>query len=69
MDKKIAINGSKYGKARTLRLRALVFSASFGEPGGTRTRDPLIKSQMLYLLSYRPVRLPPQELTFHHTTR
>ena len=25
-----------------------------GEPGGTRTRDPLIKSQMLYRLSYRP---------------
>ncbi len=25
-----------------------------GEPGGTRTRDPLIKSQMLYQLSYRP---------------
>src|SRR5215470_8188913 len=27
---------------------------NFGEPGGTRTRDPLIKSQMLYQLSYRP---------------
>ena len=27
----------------------------FGEPGGTRTRDPLIKSQMLYQLSYRPI--------------
>jgi hypothetical protein len=26
-----------------------------GEPGGTRTRDPLIKSQMLYQLSYRPL--------------
>ncbi len=25
-----------------------------GEPGGTRTRDHLIKSQMLYQLSYRP---------------
>ena len=31
-------------------------SATFhGEPGGTRTRDPLIKSQMLYQLSYRPI--------------
>jgi hypothetical protein len=28
-----------------------------GEPGGTRTRDPLIKSQMLYRLSYRPLRV------------
>ena len=25
-----------------------------GEPGGDRTRDHLIKSQMLYQLSYRP---------------
>jgi hypothetical protein len=24
-----------------------------GDPGGARTRDPLIKSQMLYQLSYR----------------
>jgi hypothetical protein len=24
-----------------------------GEPGGTRTRDPLLKRQMLYRLSYR----------------
>ena len=31
--------------------RSLLF---YGEPGGTRTRDPLIKSQMLYQLSYRP---------------
>src|SRR5690348_2237836 len=27
---------------------------NFGEPGGTRTRDPLLKRQMLYRLSYRP---------------
>jgi hypothetical protein len=27
-----------------------------GEPGGTRTRDPVIKSHMLYQLSYRPSR-------------
>jgi hypothetical protein len=25
-----------------------------GEPAGARTLDPLIKSQMLYRLSYRP---------------
>jgi hypothetical protein len=25
---------------------------SAGEPGGIRTRDPLIKSQVLYRLSY-----------------
>ena len=28
---------------------------STGEPGGIRTHDPLIKSQMLYRLSYEPV--------------
>jgi hypothetical protein len=27
-------------------------SRIFGEPGGIRTRDPLIKSQVLYRLSY-----------------
>ncbi len=26
---------------------------SVGDPGGARTHDPLIKSQMLYQLSYR----------------
>ena len=25
-----------------------------GEPGGTRTRDPVLKRHMLYRLSYRP---------------
>ena len=36
--------------------KAFLLSLRFqnGEPGGTRTRDPLIKSQMLYQLSYRP---------------
>ena len=28
---------------------------NLGEPGGTRTRDPLLKRQMLYRLSYRPI--------------
>lgn len=31
----------------------LVFSES-GEPSRTRTCDPLVKSQLLYQLSYRP---------------
>jgi hypothetical protein len=26
----------------------------FGEPGGIRTRGPMLKRHMLYLLSYRP---------------
>jgi hypothetical protein len=30
------------------------YERNFGEPGGTRTRDPLLKRQMLYRLSYRP---------------
>lgn len=32
----------------------MVCRAYNGEPAGARTRDPLIKSQMLYQLSYRP---------------
>src|ERR1051326_2138635 len=32
----------------------MILKDLFGEPGGTRTRDPLLKRQMLYRLSYRP---------------
>ena len=40
----------RYKKKKDLhRCRSFIF----GEPGGARTRDPLIKSQMLYRLSYR----------------
>ena len=28
--------------------------SELGEPGGTRTRDPVLKRHMLYHLSYRP---------------
>ena len=35
---------------------AFVFAGFVGEPGGTRTRDPVIKSHMLYHLSYRLAR-------------
>jgi hypothetical protein len=34
-----------------------------GEPGGTRTRDPVIKSHMLYQLSYRPSEGNRQDLS------
>ena len=37
-----------------------------GDPGGTRTRDPRIKSAMLYRLSYRVVLLP---MCYHETRR
>ena len=30
----------------------MTFSACGGDPGGARTLDPLIKSQLLYQLSY-----------------
>src|ERR1035441_2601425 len=42
------------------RIWALVYKPSswlrfrIGEPGGTRTRDPVLKRHMLYHLSYRP---------------
>ena len=32
----------------------LILKDLFGEPGGTRTRDPVLKRHMLYHLSYRP---------------
>ena len=43
-------------KVRPLGAPYQQVSERTGEPGGTRTRDHLIKSQMLYQLSYRPVR-------------
>ena len=47
--------GSMAGRpAEAFRCRA-DSKGSSGEPGGTRTRDPLLKRQMLYLLSYWPV--------------
>ncbi len=35
-----------------------------GEPGGTRTRDPVLKRHMLYHLSYRPNTMKPNDLYF-----
>ena len=35
-------------------LAAIVIDSKTGEPGGTRTRDPVLKRHMLYHLSYRP---------------
>ncbi len=34
-----------------------------GEPGGARTRDHMIKSHVLYQLSYRPIRCLRYRLT------
>ena len=41
----------------SLIFRLLFGIFSNGEPGGTRTRDPLLKRQMLCQLSYRPMYL------------
>jgi hypothetical protein len=38
---------------RPTRDNALFGTAIYGEPAGIRTRDLLIKSQLLYRLSYR----------------
>src|ERR1022692_1016169 len=35
----------------------LILKTLFGEPGGTRTRDPVLKRHLLYHLSYRPTLL------------
>ena len=32
--------------------KSLIIIVLYGEPGGARIRDPVIKSHMLYLLSY-----------------
>ena len=37
-------------KSQTAHYKS--FGFPFGDPGGTRTHDPLIKSQLLYQLSY-----------------
>ena len=34
------------------RINVLILKQSFGERGGTRTLDPMIKSHVLYRLSY-----------------
>ncbi len=43
------------GELRALTSEIVVENkGNFGEPGGTRTRDPMLKRHMLYRLSYRP---------------
>src|ERR1035441_5221884 len=52
------------------RIWALVYKPSSwlrfrtGEPGGTRTRDPVLKRHMLYHLSYRPISMKLKRLCF-----
>src|ERR1039457_5477099 len=48
-DGSVSMEGMSMEEAKALNGESLI-----GEPGGTRTRDPLIKRQMLYRLSYRP---------------
>jgi hypothetical protein len=48
--------GKRSVKLSTAYFRKLWFLISkSGEPVGIRTRDLLIKSQLLYQLSYRPI--------------
>ena len=44
----VALRTGEWGAKKRMRPVA----ASFGDPGGARTLDPLIKSQLLYQLSY-----------------
>ena len=51
------VDGIEEPKVRSPRdNKKTTFSGGFciGEPDGIRTHDPLIKSQMLYRLSYEP---------------
>gem|GEM_PF-3023176 len=41
-------------RKRNVRVGGSHRYREFGEPGGTRTRDPVLKRHMLYHLSYRP---------------
>ena len=43
-------NGLRIGHRR--HVSTYVSNRDVGEPGGTRTRDPMIKSHVLYQLSY-----------------
>ena len=45
-------------------VKRLKNMAKSGEPSGTRTRDPLVKSQLLYRLSYQPTLRTPILYTF-----
>ena len=56
------------GQQQNSSILLLILKELFGEPGGTRTRDPLIKSQMLYQLSYRPLGITPAG-NFYHSMR
>ena len=42
------------------KRQAFMPTAYIGEPDGIRTHDPLIKSQMLYQLSYGPSSITKQ---------
>ena|GEM_PF-2173225 len=42
-------------KATTLNRKVRMKNAVYGDPAGARTLDPLIKSQLLYHLSYRAI--------------
>ena len=44
------VNFGAQRKIQTAHYKS--FGFPFGDPGGTRTHDPLIKSQLLYQLSY-----------------
>ena len=44
------VNFGAQRKSQTAHYKS--FGFPFGDPGGTRTHDPLIKSQLLYQLSY-----------------
>lgn len=45
---------------RSFNLPLIILNS--GEPSRARTCDPLIKSQLLYQLSYRPLRLTREKL-------
>ena len=46
--------GSFLTPSSPIKKTTLTVAFFIGEPGGIRTHDPLIKSQMLYRLSYEP---------------
>jgi hypothetical protein len=58
------VNSKNYSETKKIERKLIpsnLFYLNPGRPGGTRTLDPLIKSQLLCQLSYGPDYFCPQK--------
>src|SRR5579872_4810737 len=59
-DVKGNLENSSLPNMKNMVQHGMGWAKVFGEPGGTRTRDPVLKRHMLYHLSYRPNLFTPK---------